>query len=110
GLIIIVVGDEILDCIMRKKLLEFSVQLRSKRLVVTEDERGAVAPRDDVGHGKGLARARYAQQGLVLFTTKDALCQLFNCCGLVSCGFVLTDQTELHGSLFQISHDFSACT
>src|SRR5580704_3511354 len=66
GLVVVVVGDEILDCIARKELLEFVKELRSERLIVSQDERRAIGLLDDLGHGEGLARAGNAEQGLVL--------------------------------------------
>ena len=39
GLIIIIIGHKILYCILREHLLEFSVELRRKRLVVGDYER-----------------------------------------------------------------------
>ena len=55
GLIVIVVGDEILDGVFREKLAELRAELRGKRLVVREHERRAVQLRDDVCHRECFA-------------------------------------------------------
>jgi hypothetical protein len=44
GLVVVVVGDEVLDCVVGEELLELVIELRGERLVVREDERGAVGP------------------------------------------------------------------
>ena len=63
-LVIVVVGDEVFHGVFREKLLELAAQLGREGLVVCEDKRGAVEPRDDVRHGERLARARHAEQHL----------------------------------------------
>ena len=54
GLVVVVVGDEVLDGVVREELLELAIQLRGERLVVGEDERGSAAVGDDLGHGDRL--------------------------------------------------------
>ena len=64
-LVVIVVGDEILDGVIGKELLELSGKLGGQGLVVGDDQGGALHFLDDVGHGEGLAAAGNAQQRLV---------------------------------------------
>ena len=64
GLVVVVVGDEVLDGVVGEELFELRVELSGEGLVVGENERGAVHLFDDVGHREGLARAGDAQEGL----------------------------------------------
>ena len=84
GLIIVVVGDEILDSIAGKELPQFSIQLSGERLVVAHDERRAI----DLGNHRGqrhrLSAARHAQQCLPFVAAAHALGQLTNRGGLVA--------------------------
>ena len=83
-LVIIEVADEIFDGVVGEKTLELGVKLRGQRLVVRNDQRGPVDVFDDIGHGKRLARAGDAQQGLVLGAGQKAGGQLFNRLRLVA--------------------------
>ena len=56
-LIVVIVGDEILDGVVREELAQLGAQLRGERFIVREHERRALCLLDDVGHGEGLARA-----------------------------------------------------
>ena len=57
GLVVVVVGDEVLDRVIGEELLELVVELRGQGLVVRENKRRAIGLLDDLGHGEGLARA-----------------------------------------------------
>ncbi len=72
GLVVVVIGDEILDRVVREERLELVIELRRQRLVVRQDQRRAVQVLDDLGHREGLARAGNAQQYLVLLAVGDA--------------------------------------
>jgi hypothetical protein len=65
GLKIIIIANEILDRVVRKKILEFSVQLRAQRLVVGKHQRRAVHGRDAICDHEGLAAPGNAAQDLV---------------------------------------------
>ena len=65
GLVIVVVGDEILDRVVGEEALELAVELRRQRLVGGEDQRRPLRRLDHLGHGEGLARAGDAEQHLV---------------------------------------------
>ena len=65
GLVVIVIGDEILDRVVGEERLELAVELRGQRLVGREDQRGPLRFLDHLRHGEGLARAGHAEQHLV---------------------------------------------
>jgi hypothetical protein len=44
GLVIVVVGNKVLDSVLRKEFAEFAVQLGRQRLVMGQDERRALDP------------------------------------------------------------------
>ena len=77
-LVVIVVGYEILHCIVREKLLEFGAKLRRQDLIVGKHQGGTVHLRNDVRHGEGLAGAGDSQQHLSLFPLVQTLHQLLN--------------------------------
>src|SRR5215211_328959 len=64
GLIVVVVGDEVLYCVVGEELGELACELGRERLVVRYDERGAARLLDNAGHRVGLAASGDAEQGL----------------------------------------------
>lgn len=60
GLIVVVVGDEVMDGISREEILVFAVELGGKSLVRSDDEDRLTGFLDDVSDREGLARAGYA--------------------------------------------------
>ena len=75
-LVIVVVGDEVLDRVVGKEALELAVELRGERLVRREDQRRALRPLDHLRHGEGLAGAGDAEQHLVALLLADAFDEL----------------------------------
>ena len=75
GLVVVVVGDEVLDGVVGEELPELGVQLRGERLVGGEHQRRPAGAGDDVGHRVGLARAGDAQQRLEREPVLEALDQ-----------------------------------
>ncbi len=65
-LVVVVVGDEVMDGRIREELLEFPVELGGEGLVMRNDERRLVELRDDIGHRERLARAGDAEQCLLV--------------------------------------------
>ena len=65
GLVVIVVADEILDGVVREKVLEFPVELGGQGLVVGDDQGGPLDGLNHVGHGEGLAGTGNAEEDLV---------------------------------------------
>ena len=57
-LVVVVIGDEILDRVLREEALHLAIELRRQRLVRRQDDRRAAGARDDMRHRKGLARCR----------------------------------------------------
>lgn len=84
----LLVGDKILDCILREELLKLAVKLGCQGLVVGDDKRRLVQRLDDVGHCKRLARSRDAQKRLKLISFFKALHQLGDSLGLIAGGGV----------------------
>ena len=64
GLVVVVVGDEVLDGVRREELAELVAELGGERLVVRDDERRALELLHDPGHRRRLARAGRAEQRL----------------------------------------------
>ena len=62
GLVVVVVGDEVLDRVLREVRAELVAELRRQRLVVGEDERGPLQALDRRRHRHRLAGAGGAQQ------------------------------------------------
>ena len=72
-LVIIVVRDEVFNCVMREELFELGGQLRGQGLVVGHDQCGTLNLLNDVGHAKSLATTSDAQHGLAGETFPHAL-------------------------------------
>ena len=99
GLVVVVVGDEILDRVLREERLELAVELGGERLVGGEDQRRALRRLDDLGHRVGLARAGDAEQHLVALLRVDARDQLGDRRRLVALRLELGDDAERHAAL-----------
>ena len=84
-LVVVVVGNEVLDGVVREKLAHFAVELRRKCLVGRHHDGWHADARDDVGHRKGLARARHAQQRLCAVPLLQPLGECGNRRRLVAC-------------------------
>ncbi len=65
GLVVVVVGDEVLDGVPGQELAELVAELRGERLVVGDHERRLLHLLDDPGHRRGLASAGRSEQGLI---------------------------------------------
>ncbi len=77
-LVVIVVGDEILNGVFREELFHLAVKLRRQGFVGRQHHRRALEIRNHVGNGKGFTRAGNPEQRLVrqpilqpLFQTTD---------------------------------------
>ena len=64
GLVVVVVGDEVLDRVLREELAELVAELRRERLVVRDHERRPLQLLDHPRHRRRLARAGRAEQRL----------------------------------------------
>ena len=96
-LVVIVVGDEVLHRVTRKKFLHLAVQLRRQRLVVRHDDRRALQPLNDVRSGEGFARAGYPEQGLMRQAVLDAAHQGVDRLGLIAGGFEFGFELKIPG-------------
>ncbi len=94
GLVVVVVGDEVLDRVVGEEALELAVELGRQRLVGGEHQGRALRAGDDLRRGVGLARAGDAEQHLVALVLAHALDQLGDGGGLVALGLVLRHQRE----------------
>ena len=94
GLIIIVVGDEILDGVVGEEALELPVKLRRERLVGRQDQRRPLRRLDHLGHRERLARAGDAQQHLIALLRLHPLDQLPDRLRLVALGLELRHDLE----------------
>ena len=63
-LVVIVVGDEILDRVFREVALELAVELRGEGLVGSDDQSRPLDSGDHLGHGERLAGTGNAEEGL----------------------------------------------
>ena len=86
GLVVVVVGDEVLDRVLGEELAQLGVELRGERLVRREDERRPAEARDHVRHRVGLARAGHAEQRLEGEPVAHAFGELVDRLGLVAGG------------------------
>ena len=84
GLVVVVVGDEVLDRVLGKELAELRVELRRERLVRREHERRPPDARDHVRHRVSLARTGHAEQRLGREPVPDALGELLDRLRLVA--------------------------
>ena len=94
GLVVVVVGDEVLDGVVGEEVAELLHQLGCQRLVRRDHQGGALDQLDDLGHRVRLAGAGDAQQRLVLQAGANALCQLFDGLRLISARFEVGDDLE----------------
>ena len=95
GLVVVVVGDEVLDGVLREVGAELVAELRGERLVVHEDQRRLLQPLDRRRHRHRLAGAGGAQQRRVAVALVDALRDRVDRRGLI--GGRAVDAVELEG-------------
>ena len=99
GLVVVVVGHEVLHGVVGEKLLKLRAQLGGQGLVVGQHQRGALHGLDDLGHGKGLAGAGNAQQHLLLQPILDALRQRGDGLRLVAGGLIFGNNLKFRHRL-----------
>jgi hypothetical protein len=86
GLVVVVVGDEVLDRVARKELAQLPVELGREGLVMGQDEGGLAVVGDGVREGHRLARPGDAEQCLVPISAAEPRGQLTYGFGLISGG------------------------
>ncbi len=94
GLVVVVIGDEVLDRVVGEERLELLVELGGQGLVVGEDEGGPVHAGEDGGDGEGLAAARDPEQDLVLVPAQEPGRQLVDRPRLVAARLEVAGQPE----------------
>ena len=104
GLVVVVVGDEVFDGVIRKKRAELLAQLRRERLVVRQHERRPLDLLDDLGHGIGLAAAGHAQQHLLTQAVLQPLGQRLDRLRLVAARRIVRYNLEFRHSLLLSTH------
>ena len=93
-LIVVVIGDEIFDGVVRKETLELAIELGGQRLVGRQDQGRALGALDDIGDGKGLARAGDAEQDLGLVMVADPRDEILDRRRLVAHGRIVRGDLE----------------
>ena len=83
-LVVVIVGDKILHRIIREKAAHLGTDLACQRFIRLQNQRGAVAPCNDVRHCEGLARACDTQQCLGAVALLDSLHQSLDCLWLIA--------------------------
>ena len=86
GLVVVVVGDEVLDGVVREELLELVGELGRQGLVRGDDEGGLLDPLEGPGRGGGLAGPGGPKEGRVALASLHAPGQALDSRGLVSGG------------------------
>ena len=76
GLVVVVVGDEVLDGVLGEELPELVAQLRGERLVVGDHERGALELLHHPGHRRRLAGPGRAEERLTAVARAERLGEL----------------------------------
>ena len=94
GLVVVVVGDEVLDGVVREQLPQLVGQLGGQRLVRRHHQRRPLQLLDQPRGGRRLAGAGRAQQHDVLLARADAPLQVVDRRRLVAGGLVLADHLE----------------
>ena len=97
-LVIVIVGDEILDSVVRKKSLEFTIKLGGEGFVVTQHEGRTLQPLDDIGHGESLARSRHAEERYGIHALVQGATEPVNGCRLVAGRLVCRLESEFHNT------------
>lgn len=94
GLVVVVVGDEVLDRVVRHELAELVRELSRERLVVREDESGALHLLDEPCGRRRFSRTRRPQQHDVRLPGVDARGELGDGLWLITGGRVFADDLE----------------
>ncbi len=95
GLVVVVVRDEVFDCVAGEELLHLAVELRRERLVVGEDQRRFAVGRDRVCQGHRLAAAGDSEQGLIPIAPDQSRRQFGDGTGLIPGGLKGGDDLKL---------------
>ncbi len=95
-LVVIVVGNEVFYGVVRKKSLEFPIQLRGQGFVVAEDKRWTLQTLDNVGHCKGFSGPGNPQKCHIINALADCFAQSVDGFGLVARRLIIRVEPEFH--------------
>ena len=84
GLVVVVVGDEVLDPVLREQVLQLRRELGRQRFVGLDDERRALDRLDRPSHRGGLSAPGDAEQRLVSLAGEHAVSEGANSRRLVA--------------------------
>src|SRR3989344_1601899 len=84
GLVVVIVGDKIVDSALWEKFFKFFVKLCGKSFIMRQDERGSFGFGDHMRHCKCFSGTGYAEERLVAFLGAKTAHKLFNCLRLVA--------------------------
>ena len=93
-LVVIVVGNEVLNCVIRQEGAEFVGQLCCQCLVRSHDQGGALHLFDEPGSGSRFSGTRCPHQHRVPIATVNSASEFCNCGRLVAGGLERTLDTE----------------
>ncbi len=93
-LVVVVIGDEILDGIIRKEGLELAIELGGQGLVVRHDQGRTLGLLDDLGHGEGFTRSGHPQQNLIMLALGYAFQQVGDGARLIAGRLIGGSETE----------------
>ena len=93
-LVVVVVGDEVLDGVLREEIAELLRELGRKRLVGCDDERRLLYGLDGLRHRVGLAGAGDAEEGLMAHAAAYAVREPFDGLRLVAARLEVGDDAE----------------
>ncbi len=75
--------------VVRKKILEFRRELRSKCFIMRNNQCRFLYVLDDIRHGKGLSRTGRSEECDFLFAALEGFLDLFDSLRLVSSWFIV---------------------
>lgn len=90
-LIIVEVGDEIMDFVFWEKFAKFGIELGGEGFIMGEDEGRALVILNQVRHGKSFSGTSHAEEGLFLDAGVEASGELLDGSGLVAGGLIFGD-------------------
>ena len=107
-LVVVVVGDEVLDGVLGEEVAELLGQLGCERLVGRDDERGLLDGLDGLGHGVRLAGAGDAEEGLVAHAAAYAVGEPVDGLRLVAARLEVGDDAKRRSGLGWVERGHAA--
>ena len=102
GLVIVIVGNKILNRIVRKEIPQFRVKLCCQCLVVSQHQARFPGLSNHIGHSECLAAASRPQQRLIQLSRLNTLGQFSDRARLITGRFVIRNQLELMQDFFSV--------